>query len=96
MFSRANWQQQRSKFMTVLIMIVDSLHDKEHIEAMLKGAIHAHMHHPISDEHYDLMVEAILSTFPEILENQWTEDVEIAWRTALEDIMSILKKHSKG
>lgn len=95
MFSDTEWHQQRSKVMLTLIMIVDNLHDKTHIEAMLEKTIQTHHKYPIEEKHYELMATAILQTFAEILEDEWSDDAKIAWQLALDDINRILQASSE-
>lgn len=91
MFSNTDWQQQRNKVMLALIMVVDNLHDMEHIKTMMQDTIKAHKPYPILNSHYDLMNNAILITFADILGEDWSEEAENAWQIALDNVATILK-----
>ncbi len=92
MFEHTDWHQQRSKVMLTLIMVVDNLHNLEHIKVMLEKTTQTHQQYPIKNEHYHLMAEAILETFADILGDDLSSEAESAWRIALIEIARILQR----
>lgn len=77
---------QGMKFMTTLKTIVVALNDPEALQAKLKSLGESHAALSVVATNFKPMGEALIDTFRELLGDEFTPEMEAAWRTAYTEI----------
>jgi hemoglobin-like flavoprotein len=83
---REDLSEQGMRFMSAIHVIVDNLHDMEAMDAQIErlAAGHAALH--IKPLWYRHMQEALIDTFAAALGERFTNEIELAWRSAFSQI----------
>jgi hemoglobin-like flavoprotein len=77
-----NLQDQGTKLMTTLAVVVHGLNKPENIAGMVKRLGSRHVGYGVRNEHYATVGAALLWTLKGALGEAFTEDVETAWTAA--------------
>lgn len=81
---------QQKKLLNSLVLVVENLRQPDVLEGTLKGLGARHVQYGALPEHYPLVGNALLTTFAEYLEDDWTEPVKQAWVDAYGAITTIM------
>ena len=79
---RDDLEGQGMRFMSAIHVIVDNLDDIPAMEAEIEKLAEGHAALPIKREWYRQMQEALIDTFAAALGSRFTNDMELAWRSA--------------
>lgn len=90
-FKNTDFTKQRQKLFLSLMMIVDNLRDMPHIESMLQATVKTHDKYTILPAHFSAFVDALMETFDNTLNDEWSSEAENAWRLALGQIVAMLQ-----
>jgi hemoglobin-like flavoprotein len=84
---------QGMKFINTLGFIVDNLSNPADVKARLDelGAGHATL--GVKAEHFNLMGEALMVTLAHVLGDEFTPEVETAWRQAYQEVADAVIEH---
>ncbi len=88
---RDDIRSQALKLKSALSTTIRSLGRIDEIRPVLRGLGQRHVEYGAVDAHYDVVGQALLSTFKQALANDWTADVEKAWTNAYTAIASEMK-----
>lgn len=83
---RDDLEGQGMRFMTAINVIVENLDDLRAMEAEIDKLAKGHAALPIKPEWYRQMQEALIDTFAAALGERFTNDMELAWRSAFSQI----------
>lgn len=83
---------QGRKFMDSLEYTVASLENPRALIPELEAMGRRHVSYGTKPEHYATVVKALLQTLDECLENEFTPEVETAWRLALEFVAETMQR----
>lgn len=73
---------QGQKLMQVMDVTVNGLHRLERIVPAVQALGRRHVGYGVTDQHYDLVAEALLWTLAKGLDTEFTQEVEEAWTDA--------------
>ncbi|NES86746.1 MAG: hypothetical protein F6K10_38375, partial [Moorea sp. SIO2B7] len=90
LFEHTNMAKQKNMLLSALVMVVDNLRLPEALDSSLKGLGARHVKYGALPEHYPLVGNALLTTFEQFLESDWTEEVKQAWVDAYGAISNIM------
>lgn len=85
-----NMQMQSMRFMAMLASAVQSLHHPETIIPLLQELGKRHVQYGVTAAHYHIMEEALLWILADLLQGQFTLEVEQAWTAAYRTIVKIM------
>ena len=83
---------QGRKFMDSLEYTVASLENPRALIPVLEAMGRRHVTYGTKSGHYATVVKALLQTLDECLENEFTPEVETAWRLALEFVTETMQR----
>jgi hemoglobin-like flavoprotein len=90
LFASTNLKEQQKKLLASLVFVVDNLRKPSALEGALKGLGARHVQYGALPEHYPLVGNALLTTFEQFLQSDWTPEVKQAWVNAYGDITEIM------
>jgi hemoglobin-like flavoprotein len=90
LFASTNLKEQQKKLLASLVFVVENLRKPSELEGALKGLGARHVQYGALPEHYPLVGNALLTTFEQFLQADWTPDVKQAWVNAYGDITKIM------
>lgn len=79
MFAQTNMAEQRKHLLAALVLVVQNLRKPEILEDALKTLGIKHVNYGTMPEHYPAVGEALLTTFEQYLQQDWTPEVKQAW-----------------
>ena len=85
-----NMQMQSMRFMAMLASAVQSLHQPETIIPLLQQLGQRHRQYGVTAAHYQLMEEALLWIVADLLGEQFTLEVQLAWTAAYRTIVKVM------
>ena len=83
---RDDLEGQGMRFMSAIHVIVDNLDDIDRMEAEVDKLAAGHAAMAIRPEWYQQMQEALIDTFAVALGERFSNDMELAWRSAFSQI----------
>lgn len=87
-------QSQGMRFMAAIGFLVDNLDDEEQMNHRLKLLAQGHAPFKLRPEAYREMQEALIDTIAEALGAKFTNDIELAWRSAFDQICDAMIEES--
>ncbi|BAZ51289.1 globin domain protein [Nostoc sp. NIES-4103] len=86
LFANIDMARQHNMLLNALVLVVENLRKPEVLGQALKGLGARHVGYGASPQHYGAVGEALLVTFEEYLQQDWTPEVKQAWLGAFEVI----------
>jgi hemoglobin-like flavoprotein len=83
---------QTRKLMETLNYTVATLEQPKALVPMLEGLGRRHLMYGAREDHYDMVIHALLETFKEVLGDRFTDEVHQAWRQALTFVANTMKR----
>jgi hemoglobin-like flavoprotein len=90
LFANTHLEEQGKKLFASLVLVIDNLHNPEILSSSLKGLGTRHVKYGVLPQHYPMVGGSLLKTFAQMLETDWTPDVETAWKEAYEAVAQIM------
>jgi hemoglobin-like flavoprotein len=92
LFAKTNMVEQQKHLLAALILVVQNLRKPEVLEEALKTLGAKHIRYGTLPEHYPLVGQALLKTFEQYLQQDWTPEVKQAWTDAFGAIAALMLK----
>lgn len=89
LFQHVELEEQRTKLIASLQMIIKSL-DNDDLVPYLEAMGQRHEEYGAEEEHYGAVGATLLSVMGELLEDEWTEELEGIWNEALTTVSEIM------
>jgi len=86
----------QKKFFASLVLIVQSLDQPEVLGDYLRGLGARHYHYGVKAAHYPLVIENLLAVMAELSGQQWTAQVDEAWRNTIVQITATMVASSES
>ena len=90
LFANVNMQTQQQMLWSALTLIVRNLRKPELFKQTLQSLGCRHLRYGAAKEHYPLVKEALLKTFQDYLQEEWTPEMRKAWIQAYDAIAEIM------
>ncbi len=90
LFTTTDMKEQQKKLLASLVFVVENLRKPNALEGALKGLGAKHVQYGALPEHYPLVGNALLTTFEQFLQADWTPETKQAWVNAYGDITKIM------
>ena len=90
LFDTTDMEAQKKKLLASLVLVVENLRKPEVLGDSLKGLGARHVKYGALPEHYPLVGNALLTTFEQHLNSEWTEEVKGAWVDAYGAITTLM------
>jgi len=90
LFEGVSTTGQQKKFLASLVLIVQSLDQKEIFNDYLLGLSERHIHYGVKKEYYPMIVENLLAVFAEFSGKKWTAQLSQAWENTLNSITAVM------
>jgi hemoglobin-like flavoprotein len=90
LFANTNLEDQSKKLFASLVLVINNLHNPKTLSDTLKGLGTRHVKYGVLPQHYPMVGGTLLKTFAQILETEWTPDVETAWKEAYKAVAQIM------
>lgn len=90
LFANTDMAGQKKKLLASLVLVVDNLREPDTLSGALKGLGAKHVQYGALPEHYPLVGEALLKTFEQYLQKDWTSEVKQAWVDAYGAITELM------
>lgn len=91
LFGRRSQQEQAKMLQEALVAVVDHLEDATWLEDNLRAMGRKHVEYGVTEEMYDWVGDSLLSTLAEVAGDEWTPELEAAWKEAYGAIASLMK-----
>ena len=95
LFADTSQEAQEKKLIFSLAAIVENLRNPDILQPALKSLGARHVQVGTIRSHYPFVGKALLETFAEYLQADWTETLAIAWTQAYDAIASIMIEGAK-
>ncbi|MDF5718276.1 MAG: pentapeptide repeat-containing protein [Rhizonema sp. NSF051] len=96
LFNTTDMAKQEKKLMQALALVVENLRSPDVLGQVLSNLGARHVGYGAIAKHYRPVGEAILKTFSQYLEQDWTPEVEKAWQDAYRTITFIMLKGAES
>jgi hemoglobin-like flavoprotein len=90
LFAETNMANQRKHLLAALVLVVENLRKPEVLGDALKRLGAKHVRYGTIPEHHPAVGEALLSTFEQYLQQDWTPEVKQAWIDAFAAISALM------
>ncbi len=90
LFDTTDMQAQKKKLLNSLVLVVENLRKPDVLGGALRGLGARHVKYGALPEHYPLVGGALLTTFEQYLQDEWTPQVKQAWVDAYGAISEIM------
>ncbi|MFB2892813.1 globin family protein [Aerosakkonemataceae cyanobacterium BLCC-F50] len=90
LFATTNMNEQRKHLLAALVMVVQNLRKPEVLVEILQTLGAKHIKYGTLPEHYPLVGQALLTTFGQYLQQDWTPEIKQAWTDAFEAITALM------
>ncbi len=90
LFANTDMASQKKKLLSSLVLVVENLKNPDVLSSSLRGLGARHVKYGALPEHYPLVGNALLTTFEQFLDSDWTEPVKQAWIDAYGAITEIM------
>lgn len=81
---------QRKKIVASLVLVVQSLRHPEKLREPLLELGRRHIAYQVKPEHYPVVRDALIETLSDMAGEQWSEQLTIDWRGALDFVASVM------
>lgn len=90
LFANTNIEEQSKKLLASLVLVVENLRKPDVLTDSLKGLGARHVQYGALPEHYPLVGNALLMTFEQFLQSDWTAETKQAWVDAYGAISALM------
>jgi hemoglobin-like flavoprotein len=90
LFSSTDMAAQKKKLLASLVLVVENLRNPDALTEALHGLGARHVKYGALPEHYPLVGNALLKTFGDYLQGDWTDEVKQAWVDAYGAITELM------
>jgi nitric oxide dioxygenase len=90
LFDNVEMQQQRSKLLASLALVVANLRTPEQLVTALEQMGQRHVEYGAAEEYYPAVGATLLKTLAEIAGDVWNDELEQAWSDAFDEISKIM------
>lgn len=90
MFANVDPKEQKKKLIAALKLVVNSLRNPAKLTTALKELGRKHQDYGALANQYDAVAKTLLDTMAEMAEDNWTNDVNLAWEAALKTVKEIM------
>ncbi|MBD2185431.1 pentapeptide repeat-containing protein [Planktothrix sp. FACHB-1375] len=90
LFATTDMQKQQEKLLGALVLVIESLRKPQVLKAVLKDLGARHVAYGAIAESYPLVGAALLQTFEQYLQSDWTEEIKQAWVDAYVVITNVM------
>ncbi|MCU0570857.1 MAG: globin domain-containing protein [Oculatellaceae cyanobacterium Prado106] len=90
LFARSDMAAQQQKLLESLVFVVSNLRNPEVMVKAVRGLGTRHVKYGIVPEHYPLVGAALLQTFAEFLQEDWTPELAAAWAAAYATLSALM------
>ncbi|MGK7928811.1 MAG: globin domain-containing protein [Spirulina sp.] len=95
-FSRTDMKKQQDKLLASLVLLVDNVRDPVTLKPVLHNLGAKHKGYGIAAKHYPAVGDALLQTFEQYLQEDWTTEVKQAWEDTFQAITQIMLEGADG
>ena len=88
MFAKTDMEKQRKKLLESLVMVVNNLRKPDVLGPALANLGERHKALGAQEEHYAMVGEALIGTFEEYFEDDWTPELKSAWEDAYDAVVA--------
>src|SRR4028119_1419941 len=92
LFANTEMAKQQKKLLNSLVLVVENLRSPEALEPVLNALGGRHIGYGVIPQYYEPVGEALLTTFEQYLEPDWTPEVKQAWTDAYGAITGLMLK----
>ncbi|HBE17665.1 MAG TPA: globin [Cyanobacteria bacterium UBA11149] len=92
LFTKTDMKEQEKKLLNSLVLVVENLRNPEVLEPVLNALGARHVSYGAIPKYYGPVQKAILMTFEQYLQEDWTGEVKEAWTKALRAITAQMLK----
>ncbi|HEY9810785.1 MAG TPA: globin domain-containing protein [Halomicronema sp.] len=96
LFAKTDMQKQEKKLLNSLVLVVESLRNTEALGQVLNALGARHIGYGAIPVYYSAVGEALLTTFEQYLEKDWTPEVKLAWSDAFAAISEQMLKANRA
>ena len=90
LFSDTNFDEQQKMLQEAIISVVDNANDAGWLKDNLTAMGRRHVHYGVTEEMYPWVGECLLATLAEIAGDDWSDEIENAWKDAYNAIVGIM------
>ncbi|MGB3402865.1 MAG: globin family protein [Microcoleaceae cyanobacterium] len=90
LFAHTNMVKQKTMLLSSLVFVVENLRHPNALSEALKGLGARHVKYGALPEHYPLVGSALLTTFEQFLQADWTPETKQAWLEAYGAITELM------
>ncbi|QSJ16649.1 pentapeptide repeat-containing protein [Nostoc sp. UHCC 0702] len=92
LFTNTDMENQQKKLLNSLVLVVENLRNPEALVPVLNALGGRHVAYGAIPKYYGPVGEALLVTFEQYLQEDWTHEVKRAWLDAFRVIMALMLK----
>jgi hemoglobin-like flavoprotein/uncharacterized protein YjbI with pentapeptide repeats len=96
LFAGTNMEKQQKKLLNALTLVVESLRNPEVLAEVLNALGARHISYGAIPKYYPAVGQALLTTFEQSLQEDWTPELNKAWADAYQAITAQMLKASSG
>lgn len=90
LFSSTDMAKQQQKLMSMLVLLVENVRNPDLLVPILQDLGARHKGYGVIEKHYPAVQAALLKTFEQYLQEDWTREVQHAWINTLDAIAQIM------
>ncbi|MCH8064094.1 MAG: hypothetical protein IH861_16510 [Chloroflexi bacterium] len=88
MFAKTDMKKQRKKFLESMVLVVNNLRNPDVLGPALANLGERHKELGAEEAHYAMVGDALLGTFEEYFEDDWTPELKSAWSDAYDAVVA--------
>ena len=92
LFTHVDMDAQRQKLIQTLAVVVAALHDPDRLLTAVGALGKRHVHYGVEDHHFDCVGEALIGALHDVLDADFTPDVQAAWLEAYTLVASVMRR----
>jgi hemoglobin-like flavoprotein/uncharacterized protein YjbI with pentapeptide repeats len=92
LFAKTDMANQKKKLLNTLVLVVENLRNPEALGAVLDALGARHVSYGATPKNYRPVCEALITTFEQYLQQDWTPEVKQAWLDAFRRITALMLK----
>lgn len=81
---------QSEKLWNSIVMVVESADDLSEIESTLQALGARHVNYGAEPAHYKVVTDVMIETIAALMQREWSDDHQQAWRAALEAVCDVM------
>jgi hemoglobin-like flavoprotein len=92
LFANIDLEKQQKKLINALVLVVENLRSPEALGPVLKALGGRHISYGVIPKYYGPVGDALLMSFEQYLQEDWTPEVKLAWTNAYRAITGLMLK----